>query len=60
MASANLEDDIESRGGTRVGGRVFDDDEEDEEEGSPLIRKNCRSRNNDNVLIQALSGLVSL
>jgi hypothetical protein len=39
---------------------VFDDDEEDEEEGSPLIRKNCRSRNNDNVLIQALSGLVSL
>jgi hypothetical protein len=58
--SANLKDDIESRGGTRVGGRVFDEDEEDEEEVSPLIRKNCRSRNNDNVPIQALSGLVSL
>jgi hypothetical protein len=31
-ASANLEDDIENCGGTRVGGRVTDEDEEDEEE----------------------------
>jgi hypothetical protein len=57
--SANLEDVIESRGGTRVGGRVFDEDKEDEEV-SPLIRKNCRSRNRNDVLIQALLGLVSL
>jgi hypothetical protein len=35
--SANLEDDIESRGGTRVSGRVFDEGEEDEEEVSPLF-----------------------
>jgi hypothetical protein len=38
-ASANLEDDIESHGGTIVGGRVFDEDEEDEEEVSPLIHR---------------------
>jgi hypothetical protein len=56
-ASANLEDDIESCGGTRVGGHVSD---EDEEEVFPLIRKNCRSKNNDDVSIQALSGLVNL
>jgi hypothetical protein len=30
-ASANLEDDIESCGGTRVGGHVSDKEEEDEE-----------------------------
>jgi hypothetical protein len=34
--------------------------EEDEEEVSRLIRKNCRSKNRDDVPIQALSGLVSL
>jgi hypothetical protein len=59
-ASANLEDDIESCGGTRVGGRVSDEDEEDEEEVSPLIRKNWHSKNSDDVPIQALSGLVNL
>jgi hypothetical protein len=59
-ASTNLEDDIESCGGTRVGGRVFDEVEEDEEEVSPLIRKNCRSKNSDDVPIQALLGLVNL
>jgi hypothetical protein len=53
-ASGNLEDDIEICGGTRVGGRVFDEDEEDEEEVSPLIPKNCRSKNSDDVPIQAL------
>jgi hypothetical protein len=58
--SANLEDDIESCGGTRVSGRVSNKDEEDEEEVSPLIRKNCRSKNSDDVPIQALSGLVNL
>jgi hypothetical protein len=57
---ANLKVDIESCGGTRVGRHVSDEDEEDEEEVSPLIRKNCRSRNSDNVPIQALSGLVNL
>jgi hypothetical protein len=55
--STNLEDDIESCGGTSIGGRVFD---EDEEEVSPLIRKNCHSKNSDDVPIQALPGLVSL
>jgi hypothetical protein len=39
---------------------VFDEDEEDEEEVSPLIRKNFRSKNNNDVPIQALSGLVNL
>ena len=33
--SANLEDDIENCGGARVGGRVFDEDEDDEEEVPP-------------------------
>jgi hypothetical protein len=50
-ASTNLEDDIESCGGTRVGRCVSDEDEEDEEEVSPLIRKNCRSKNSDDVPI---------
>jgi hypothetical protein len=59
-ASANLEDDIESYGSTRAGGRVSDKDEEDEEEVSPLICKNCRSKNSDDVAIQALSGMVNL
>jgi hypothetical protein len=58
--SANLKDDIENCDGARVGGRVFDEDEEDEEEVPPLIRKNSRSKNSDDVPIQALSGLVSL
>jgi hypothetical protein len=58
--SANLEDDIENCGGARVGGRVLDEDEEDEEEVLPLVRKNSRSNNSDDVPIQALSGLVSL
>jgi hypothetical protein len=35
-------------------------DEEGEEEVSPLIRKNCHSKNSDDVPIQALSGLVNL
>jgi hypothetical protein len=34
LASANLEDDIENCGGVRVGGRVLDEDEEEEEEVS--------------------------
>jgi hypothetical protein len=54
LASGNLEDDIEICGGTRVGGSVFDEDKEDEEEVSPLIPKNCHSKNSDNVPIQAL------
>jgi hypothetical protein len=61
--SANLEDDIENCGGTRVGGRVSDEDEEDEEdeeEVPPLVRKNHRSKNSNDVPIQALSGLVNL
>jgi|UniRef100_A0A804LZ13 hypothetical protein len=58
--SANLEDDIESCGGTRVGGRVSDMDEEDEEEVHPLVRKNRRSKNSNDVSIQALSRLVNL
>jgi hypothetical protein len=38
--SANLEGDIESFGGARVGGCVSDKEEEDEEEVPPLVRKN--------------------
>jgi hypothetical protein len=57
LASANFEDDIESCGGTRVGGRVSD---KDEEEVPPLVRKNRRSKNSNDVPIQALSGLVNL
>ena len=53
-ATANLEDDVENCGGTRVGGRVSDEDEEDEEEFPPLIHKNCHSKSSDNVPIQAL------
>ena len=59
-AGADLEDDIESCGGTRVGGRVSDEEEEDEEEVPPLVRKNRRSKTNNDVPIQALSGLVNL
>jgi hypothetical protein len=57
LVSSNLEDDIESCGGTKVGKHVSD---EDEEVVSPLLRKNCRSRNNDDVPIHSLSGLVNL
>jgi hypothetical protein len=60
LASANLEDDIENYDCARVGGRVLDEDEEDEEEVLPLIHKNSRSNISDDVPIQALSGLVSL
>jgi hypothetical protein len=59
-ASANLEDDIESYGGTRIGGRVCDEDEEDEEKIPPLVHKNRRSKTSNDVPIQALSGLVNL
>jgi hypothetical protein len=48
-ASANLEDDIESYGGTRIGGCVCDEDEEDEEEIPPLVRKSRRSKTNNDV-----------
>jgi hypothetical protein len=45
-ASTNLEDDIGGCDGVRVSGRVLDEDEE--EEGVPLIRKNSRnSRSSD-------------
>jgi hypothetical protein len=58
-ASANLKDDIENCDGAKVGGRVLDEDEEDEEI-LPLIRKNSHSNSSNDVPIQALSGLVSL
>jgi hypothetical protein len=59
-ASANLEDDIEDCDGARVGGRVLDEDEEEEEEVFPLIRKNSRSYSSNDVPMEALSRLVSL
>jgi hypothetical protein len=56
-ASTNLEYDIGGCDGVRVGGRVLD---EDEEEDVPLIRKNSRSYSSSDIPMQALSGLVSL
>jgi hypothetical protein len=56
-SSTNLEDDIGGCDSVRVGGCVLDEDEEEEE--VPLIRKNNRSRSSD-ILMQTLSGLVSL
>jgi hypothetical protein len=58
--STNLEDDIGGYDGVRVGGRVLDEDEEEEEEEIPLIRKNSHSSRSSDILMQALSGLVSL
>jgi hypothetical protein len=49
QAGADLEDGIESCGGTRASGRVSY--EEDEEEIPPLIRKNRRSKTRNDVLI---------
>jgi hypothetical protein len=59
-AGANLEDNIESCGGTRAGGCVSDEEEEDDEEIPPLVRKNRCSKTSNDVPIQALSGLVNL
>jgi hypothetical protein len=61
-ASADLEDDIESCGGIRAGGRVSEEEEveEDEEDVPPLVHRNCRSKASNDVPIKALSGLVSL
>ena len=58
-ASADLEDDIESCGGIRAGGRVSKE-EEYEEEIPPIVRKNRHSKASNDVPIQALSGLVNL
>jgi hypothetical protein len=58
--STNLEDDISGCEDTRVGGCVLDEDEEEEEEVVPLICKNSRHSRSSDILMQALSGLVSL
>jgi hypothetical protein len=58
--STNLEDDIGGCDGVRVGVRVLDEDEKEEEEEIPLIRKNSRSSMSSDIPMQALSGLVSL
>jgi hypothetical protein len=59
-ASTNLEDDIEDCAGVRVGGRVLDEDEEEEDEVSPLIRKKILNHSNSDIPMHVLSGLVSL
>jgi hypothetical protein len=56
-ASIDLEDDIESCGGTRASRYVL---EEEEEDVPSLVRRNRRSKANNIVPVQALSGLVSL
>jgi hypothetical protein len=55
-ASIDLEDDIESCGGTRTSRYVS----EEEEDVPSLVHRNRRSKANNIVPVQALSGLVSL
>jgi hypothetical protein len=57
--SVDLEDDIESCGGTRAS-RYVSEEEEDEADVPSLVRRNRRRKANNYVPVQALSGLVSL
>jgi hypothetical protein len=57
--STTIVDDVRGCDDARVGGRVLDEDEEEEEE-IPLIHKNNRHSRSSDILMQALSGLVSL
>jgi hypothetical protein len=59
-ASTNLEDDIGGCDGVSVGRRVLDEDEEEEDEIAPLIRKNRRSSRSSDIPMQPLSRLVNL
>jgi hypothetical protein len=58
--STTLEDDIGGCDDARVGSCVIDEDEEEEEEEITLIRKNSHNSRSSDILMQALSGLVSL
>jgi hypothetical protein len=52
-ASTNLEDNIGRCDDVRVGGRVLDEDEEEQEEEVPLVRKNSRSSRSCDIPMQA-------
>ena len=53
----DLEDDIESCGGTRAGRHALEGEEEEEDKDVPsLVRRNRRSKASNDVPIQALSG----
>jgi hypothetical protein len=57
LAIVDLEDDIESCGGTRAGRHALDGEEEEEDKDVPsLVRRNRRSKASNDVPIQALSG----
>jgi hypothetical protein len=59
--NVDLEDDVESCGGARVSRCVSEEEEEEDEEDVPsLVHRNRRSKANNDVPDQALSGLVSL
>jgi hypothetical protein len=59
-ANVDLEDDVESCGGARVSRYVSEEEEEDEEDVPSLVNRNHLSMANNNVLDQAILGLVTL
>jgi hypothetical protein len=58
VANVDLEDDVESCGGTRVSRYVLEE-EEDEEDVPSLVHRNRRSKASNDVPDQAVLGLVS-
>jgi hypothetical protein len=60
LVSTILEDNVGGCDYARVAGSVLDEDEEEEEEEVPLICKNSRHNRGNDILMQALSTLISL
>jgi hypothetical protein len=60
-ANDGLEDDVESCGGARASRYVMEEQEDDDkEEVFPVVRRDCRSKADNDIPDLALSGLMSL